>query len=100
MKFKPTYGATPAIVGPMPRYNAFHPPSFLYMSTISSNMPGNFWCASLDPNSLKDADCIDNRVRTISRGYVNVTEVMPAAAPQNSRFSALRGFPGVVSKYF
>lgn len=42
----------------------------------------------------KEADCIDRRVRTMSNGYVNVTEVMPAAPPQMSRLIGERSAPG------
>ncbi len=43
---------------------------------------------------------MESRVRTISRGYVTVTEVMPARAPQHSRRPGERGAPGVGSKIF
>jgi hypothetical protein len=66
MKFKPTYGATPAIVGIMPRYNATMPPSVRYMVTIVAHMPGSF--LGLEPSSAKEADWIDKRVRTMSSG--------------------------------
>lgn len=80
-----TYGATPATVGIMPLYRAKNPPSFLYIDAISAHMPGSFSPAFLlIPEN--EALCIDNRVLTISRGYVHVTEVMPAQPPQNSRW--------------
>lgn len=41
---------------------------------------------------------MDRRVRTMSRGYVNVTDVMPAIPPQTSRCIGLSGAPGVLSK--
>ena len=85
MKLSPTYGATPATVGIMPRYRAKKPPSFLYIAINVPHMPG-----SLPPDFLlrpwKDADCIDSRVRTMSRGYVKVTEVIPARPPQIRRW--------------
>ena len=61
------YGATPARVGPRPRYKATNPPSVLYMFFIVANMPGSFVSFF---NEANEADWIDNRVRTISRGYV------------------------------
>lgn len=82
----------------MPLYSAFQPPSVLYMVAMSSNMPGSFLPA-LFPNSLKDADCIESLVRTISSGYVNVTEVIPARPPHNSRCTEFNFSPGVCSKY-
>ena len=62
-----TYGATPATVGRMPLYNARKPPSVLYIVTIVAHMPGSFLLISSDivPS---DADCIDNLVRTMSKG--------------------------------
>lgn len=41
---------------------------------------------------------MDSRVLTISNGYVNVTDVMPAMAPQTRRLSAGKGAPGDDSK--
>jgi hypothetical protein len=70
------------------------------MVTINANIPGNFGLGpSPDFNSLKDADCMDSRVRTISRGYVKVTEVMPASAPHNNRWYEFKGAPGVLSNH-
>lgn len=43
---------------------------------------------------------MDNRVRTMSRGYVKVTEVMPARPPQRSRWYASNGAPGSFSKNY
>lgn len=43
---------------------------------------------------------MDNRVLTISSGYVNVTEVMPAQAPHSNRRSASNGSPAFFSKYW
>lgn len=43
---------------------------------------------------------MDNRVRTMSRGYVQVTEVMPARPPQRSRWYASKGEPGSFSKNY
>ena len=53
------------------------------MVTKSSNIPGSF--SLLEPNSLKEADWIESLVRTMSRGYVNVTDVMPAKPPHIKR---------------
>lgn len=41
---------------------------------------------------------MDSRVRTMSRGYVHVTDVMPARPPQRRRWYAPRGAPGSLSK--
>lgn len=41
---------------------------------------------------------MDRRVRTMSRGYVKVTEVMPARPPQRRRWYASNGEPGSLSK--
>ena len=51
------------------------------------HMPGSFF-RDASPSAANDADCIESRVLTMSNGYVQVTEVMPAAPPQTSR---LRG---------
>lgn len=77
----------------MPLYRARKPPSVLYIITIVAHIPGNsFFGAPL--RDEKEADCIDKRVRTISRGYVKVTEVMPAAPPQTRRLKGERSAPG------
>ena len=60
-------------------------------------MPGSFCPASFFKLS-NDADWIDNRVRTMSKGYVVETEVIPARPPQNNRWYGPRGAPGVSSK--
>jgi hypothetical protein len=94
-----TYGATPAIVGIMPLYKARMPPSVLYIVIIVSHMPGSF---SLDAwlSAANDADWIERRVRTISRGYVKNTDVIPAAPPHTRRRTELRSAPGDVSKNY
>ena len=58
-----------------------------------AHIPGSF---SLDASlrEEKEADCIDSRVRTMSRGYVKVTEVIPAAPPHMSRLKGERSAPG------
>ena len=102
MKFNPTYGATPAMVGRMPLYSAVKPPSVLYITPIVPNMPGSFFSAFAAASLLKfanDADWIDSRVRTMSSGYVKVTDVIPAIAPHTNLRSGGRGAPGEVSKY-
>ena len=77
----------------MPLYSAKKPPSVLYIVTMVTHIPGNFFCdASL--SAAKDADCMDNRVRTISNGYVKVTDVIPAAPPHTSRLNGDRSAPG------
>ena len=98
MKLSPTYGATPATVGINPRYSALMPPSCLYIWISVAHMPGSFFSASAFDRPLKDADWIDKRVRTMSRGYVTVTDVMPAIAPQHKRLNGVRGSPGSGSK--
>lgn len=108
MKFSPTYGATPATVGTIPLYSAVNPPSVVYICFIVPHMPGSLRLATSAasaaelPFSLakdaKDADWIERRVRTMSSGYVTVTEVMPASAPQHRRERAERLAPGVDSK--
>lgn len=50
-------------------------------------MPGSF--LGLSPSSEKEADWMESRVRTMSRGYVHTTEVMPAAAPHMSRLKGV-----------
>ena len=94
-----TYGATPATVGTIPLYNARMPPSVLYIIFIVSHMPGNFFLAT-PPNAAKEADCMESRVRTISRGYVSVTEVMPAAPPHRSLRKGVKSAPGDGSTNF
>jgi len=49
-------------------------------------------------SSEKEADCIDSRVRTMSSGYVNVTDVIPATPPQQSLRNGPKSAPGVSSK--
>lgn len=79
----------------MPRYRPRIPPSVLYILIMVCHIPGNF--PSCLANAAKPADCIDNRVRTMSRGYVNVTEVMPAKPPQSNRRTGERSAPGAGS---
>lgn len=74
------------------------PPSCLYIATKVGHMPGSFSPACLLPNAAKDADWIDNRVRTMSNGYVKQTEVMPAIPPHNSLWKGLKEAPGLLSK--
>lgn len=74
------------------------PPSVLYIVTSVAHMPGRFrFCVSL--KIANEADWMDNLVLTMSRGYVKVTEVMPAAAPQNSLRIGVRSAPGEASIY-
>jgi hypothetical protein len=91
-----TYGATPATVGIMPRYNAGNPPSVVYMVIIVDHIPGSLLCEA-SPSAAKDADWIDKRVRTMSSGYVKVTDVIPAAPPQISLCRGSRSAPGETS---
>lgn len=87
------------MVGRIPLYKAGIPPSVLYMVTSVLHIPGKFLlCKSV--NWAKDADCTDNLVLTISRGYVKVTEVMPANPPQMSRLKGVRSAPGDGSMNF
>lgn len=50
----------------MPRYSAANPPSVLYMRIRVAHMPGSSLGRS--PSSAKEADWIERRVRTMSRG--------------------------------
>ena len=68
------------------------PPSVLYILIMVVSMPGS--CPSALPKAANEADCIDSRVLTMSRGYVKVTEVMPAQPPHNSLRSGDRSAPG------
>src|SRR5271170_6855756 len=95
MKFSPTYGATPATVGMMPRYKPLMPPSVLYILTPVAHMPGSF--PSAFSRVANEADWIDSLVRMMSRGYVNVTEVIPAQPPHIKRLIGVRSAPGLVS---
>ena len=69
----------------MPRYRAKTPPSVLYMVVRVGHIPGNFLPDLAFCNPANEADWMESRVRTISRGYVNVTEVIPAMAPHERR---------------
>lgn len=81
----------------MPLYKAGIPPSVLYMMVNVSHKPGSLArCAVL--RAAKEADWIDNRVLTMSSGYVKQTEVMPAAPPHIRRRKELRSWPGEASK--
>src|SRR5271154_2964787 len=79
----------------MPLYKPRIPPSVLYILIMVCHIPGNF--PSCFPNAAKPADCIDNRVRTMSSGYVNVTEVIPAKPPHSNLRTGERSAPGDVS---
>jgi hypothetical protein len=81
----------------MPLYRARIPPSVLYMVIIVAHMPGNFVLGPW-PSAAKEADCMESRVRTMSRGYVKNTDVIPAAPPQIKRRREVRSAPGVGSK--
>lgn len=60
-------------------------------------MPGNLaLCVVL--RAANDADWMESLVRTISRGYVKNTEVIPAAPPQINRLREERSCPGEGSK--
>lgn len=76
----------------MPRYNADMPPSVLYICIKVVHIPGNL--SGLSPSSAKLADWMDSRVRTISRGYVRNTDVMPAIPPQIRRVKGDKSAPG------
>jgi hypothetical protein len=60
------------------------------------HMPGSF--LGLAPSSANDADWIERRVRTMSSGYVKVTDVIPAMPPHVRRASGVRLSPGCRSK--
>jgi hypothetical protein len=55
-------------------------------------MPGS--CPSDVPSEANEADCIDRRVLTMSKGYVKVTEVMPAQPPHTNLRNGDRSAPG------
>jgi hypothetical protein len=76
----------------MPRYKPRIPPSVLYILIMVCHIPGNF--PSRFPSAAKPADCIDNRVRTMSKGYVNVTDVIPAKPPHINLRKGGRSAPG------
>lgn len=50
----------------------------------------------MSPSAAKEADWIDNRVRTMSSGYVHATEVIPAAPPHRRRRTGVIS-PGEIS---
>lgn len=81
----------------MPLYRARTPPSVLNIITRVAHMPGSLslWAWLRAAN---DADWIERRVRTISKGYVQHTEVIPAAPPQIRRRRELISAPGEGSK--
>jgi hypothetical protein len=76
----------------MPLYKPRMPPSVLYILIMVCHIPGNF--LSRFPSPAKLADCIDNRVRTMSSGYVNVTDVIPAKPPHSNLRTGGRSAPG------
>jgi hypothetical protein len=81
----------------IPLYKASIPPSVLYMVTRVTHIPGNFFpvgCWSV----ANDADWIESLVRTMSRGYVKNTDVIPADPPQTRRLTEVSSPPGVDSK--
>jgi hypothetical protein len=83
----------------IPLYKARIPPSVLYMVTMVAHIPGSLLpvgCLSV----TNDADWIESLVRTMSRGYVKNTDVIPAAPPQTRRLTELRSAPGVGSKNY
>lgn len=62
-------------------------------------MPGSLsLCTCV--RAAKEADWMDNRVRTISKGYVQTTDVIPANPPHISRRKELRSWPGEASKNY
>ena len=80
----------------MPLYSAKNPPSVLYIVTRVPHIPGSCFLDA-SPSEAKEADWIESLVRTMSKGYVNVTDVMPAAPPHTSLFNGERSAPGVDS---
>ena len=61
--------------------------------TMVAHIPGSF-LRDASPKTANDADCMESRVRTMSRGYVKLTDVIPAAPPHASRLSGVRSAPG------
>lgn len=80
----------------IPLYNAAMPPSVRYMMIMVAHIPGSFF--GLEASWAKDADWMDSLVRTISKGYVNVTDVMPAKPPQSNLVRGGMSAPGYSSK--
>lgn len=64
-----------------------------------AHIPGSCFLDA-SPSAAKDADWIDSRVRTISRGYVRNTDVIPAAPPHIKRLKEPRSAPGEGSKNY
>jgi hypothetical protein len=58
------------------------------MITMVAHIPGSFVFGAF-LRAANDADWMESRVRTMSRGYVKNTEVMPAAPPQIKRRTEL-----------
>ena len=58
------------------------------------------FCLGVFPRSAKDAVWMESLVRTMSSGYVNVTEVMPAKPPHNRRVKGVKESPEYLSKMF
>lgn len=63
------------------------------MIFMVAHIPGSCFLDA-SPRVAKEADCIESLVRTMSSGYVNVTDVMPAAPPQTSRLRGVKSCPG------
>jgi len=61
------------------------------MSFIVGHIPGGL--PSRLANDAKEAVCMDNLVLTMSSGYVNVTEVIPATPPHNNLSKEVRLCP-------
>lgn len=58
----------------------------IFPTYIVPYMPGSLVLAEFsDCNAANFADWIESLVRTMSSGYVQTTDVIPAAAPQNRR---------------
>lgn len=77
----------------MPLYSARMPPSVLYIVFNVAHMPGSCF-RDASPREANEADWMESLVRTMSNGYVNVTEVIPAAPPHRSRLKGERSAPG------
>jgi hypothetical protein len=60
-------------------------------------MPGSFFLG-VPASCTNEADCTDSRVRTMSRGYVKNTDVIPASPPHTRRLAEVSSPPGDGSK--
>jgi hypothetical protein len=65
--------------------------------TNVAHIPGSFFLGA-PLSAANEADWIESRVRTMSRGYVKKTDVIPASPPHTRRLAEVKSAPGVASK--